>query len=419
MIRIAARLLARYSRINWALADQAVISGVNFVTGILLARFLGLEGFGQFTLAWMAVLFIHALQHAMINAPMMSIGPKQPEADLPAYYGAVIVQQIAFSLCGFMVLLAAIEASPLIFPDWGLSGLGLPLASAAAAFQIQDFLRRYLFTRGKAAQAFVNDGVRYLGQLAVLAWLFLSFPEQRQVASALWVIAGAAAAAAFLGLFQVERVAWSTGVFRATAARHWQFSRWLAGSAVMEWITGNLFMLAAGALLGTAAVGALRAAQTLLGPCHILSQGLENVVPARAAWHFQHGGKAALVGYMKKIGLVFGLITVGFAAMVAAAPEVWLGLIYGDEFAGYGYLVRWYAVAYVVALTILPLRAGLRAIEYTRAIFLANILTMLFSIIFAYLLIDYFALPGVVIGRLLIYAILLAALLLGLRKRLS
>ena len=37
MMQRAARLLARYSYINWALADQAMVSGVNFLTGILLA----------------------------------------------------------------------------------------------------------------------------------------------------------------------------------------------------------------------------------------------------------------------------------------------------------------------------------------------------------------------------------------------
>ncbi|MCZ6863198.1 MAG: hypothetical protein O7I42_23530 [Alphaproteobacteria bacterium] len=419
MIQAAVRLLGRYSHINWALADQAMVSGVNFLTGILLARYLGIEAFGQFMLAWMLVLLVNSLQHATIIAPMMSIGPKQPAAELPAYYGAIIVQQVVFSLCGFVVLFAVIEASPLVFPDWGLGGLGLPLACAAVAFQCQDFLRRYLFTRGRAAQAFVNDGVRYLGQLAILTWLFLAFPDRRESESALWVIAGTAAATAFYGVFLVERVVWAPVMFGAIAARHWRFSRWLAGSAVMQWITANLFLLAAGALLGTAAVGALRAAQTLLGPCNILFQGLENVVPARAAWHFQHGGKTALVGYMKKVGLVFGLVTVGIAGVAATAPDFWLGLAYGDEYAGYGYLVRWYAVMYVVALTTLPLRAGLRAIEHTQAIFSANLWMTLFSILFTYPLIIHFYLPGVVIGRLLIYAILITTLLHCLRKRLS
>ncbi len=419
MIQAVARLFSRYSQINWALADQAVISGVNFLTGILLARYLGLEGFGQFTLAWMAVLFVNALQHATIIAPMMSIGPKQPAAELPAYYGAVIVQQVVFSLCVFVVLFAAIEASPLLFPDWGLGGLGLPLASAAVAFQCQDFLRRYLFTRGRAAQAFVNDGVRYLGQLAILIWLCLSFPDRRESESALWVIAGTAAAAACCGLFRVERIAWVPEGLRATAARHWRFSRWLASAVVLHWVGANLFLLAAGALLGTVAVGALRAAQTLLGPCNILFQGLENVVPTRAAWHFQHGGKAALVGYMKKVGLVFGLVTAAIGAVAATAPDFWLGLAYGDESVGYGYLLRWYAVMYVVALITLPLRAGLQAIEYTQAIFWAYLSITLFSLLFAYPLIEYFDLPGVVIGMLLVYVILITAFLLSLRKRLS
>ncbi len=84
IIQLAARLLARYSHVNWALADQTMVSGVNFLTGILLARYLGVEEFGRFTLAWMAVLFVNGIQHAAINSPMMSIGPKQPEAEAPA-----------------------------------------------------------------------------------------------------------------------------------------------------------------------------------------------------------------------------------------------------------------------------------------------------------------------------------------------
>ncbi len=107
MIQAVARLFGRYSQINCALVDQAMVSGVNFFTGILLARYLGIEALGQFTLAWMAAIFLNGLQHAAIIAPMMSIGPKQPALETPAHYGAVIVQQGVFCLCGFVVLRCA------------------------------------------------------------------------------------------------------------------------------------------------------------------------------------------------------------------------------------------------------------------------------------------------------------------------
>ncbi len=49
MIQLAARFLARYSHINWAVGDQAMVSAVNFLTGIFLARYLGLAEFGPYT----------------------------------------------------------------------------------------------------------------------------------------------------------------------------------------------------------------------------------------------------------------------------------------------------------------------------------------------------------------------------------
>ncbi len=417
MIQAAVRLLGRYSHINWALADQAMVSGVNFLTGILLARYLGIEAFGQFMLAWMLVLLVNTLQYALVIAPMMSIGPKQPEAETPGYYGAVMAHQAAVSAVSFLILLVAIESSSLVFPEWRLGGLGLALACAGVAFQCQDFLRRYLFTRGRAAEACVNDAVRYLGQIAVLLWLFRTFPEQRHIESALWVIAGAGAAALAFGVFLVEKVAWSPAALRVTTVRHWRFSRWMVGSSVMQWVSGNLFILAAGALLGVTAVGALKAAQTLLGVSHILFQGLENVVPARAAWHFEHGGRAALIRYLKKVGLVFGLVTAGIAAVAAAAPDFWLGLAFGAEYQGYGYLVQWYAVIYVAAFVALPLRVGLRAIEDTRSIFWSNLWITLFSVAFAYPLVDSLEIHGVIFGVLAIYAIHIATLWAGFLKR--
>jgi hypothetical protein len=39
-----------------------------------LARYLGVEEFGRFTLVWMSVLFVNSIQHSAINSPMMAVG---------------------------------------------------------------------------------------------------------------------------------------------------------------------------------------------------------------------------------------------------------------------------------------------------------------------------------------------------------
>jgi hypothetical protein len=90
-----------------ALCDQALVSGANFATNVILARTLGIREYGVFALSWMVVLFVTSLQWAFIVWPMMSVGPKQEEHDRPFYYGSVLTQEIAFAvLSGSGILLA-------------------------------------------------------------------------------------------------------------------------------------------------------------------------------------------------------------------------------------------------------------------------------------------------------------------------
>ena len=410
MIKRAFEFYKRHHHIHWALIDQSMVSGVNFLTGILLARFLGIEEFGRFTLAWMAVLFFNSILHSMINNPMMSVGPKQDAAEAPAYYGAVMAQQAAFSVATFVLLLAGVNLAVVVFPEWRVEGLALPLAAAAVAFQFQDFLRRYFFTRGRPVVAFVSDAVRYLGQIAVLAWLFLSFQDEVHAIMVLWVIAlmaiiSFAGSVFFLGAIQFD---WK--IIHATINRHWLLAKWLGGTAILNWTLGNFFIIVAGAMLGAAAVGALKAAQNIMGITHILFLGLENVVPAKAASLLKKAGPDAMFSYFKKMTLFGGFITALIAITAAAAPEFWLGLAFGEEYVEYGFLLRWFAVVYILIFLATMLRFALRTLEYTKPIFWAYLWSGLFSLVAAIPMIEYLGLLGVVSGKIVIEIILVLAL---------
>jgi O-antigen/teichoic acid export membrane protein len=417
LIQSRTRLLGRHSHINWALADQALVSGVNFLTGILLARYLGIEEFGRFTLVWMSILFVNSLQHAMINAPMMSIGPKQPEAETSAYYGAIIVQQIVFSVVVFMSLFAGVYWSGAVFPEWQVESLAFPLALAALAFLFQDFMRRYFFTRSRQSVAFLIDLIRYGGQITVLFWLFAVSKESADSARVLWVIAITAVFSALVGMFLVERTRINARVLKETTVRHWHFSKWLTASSLMQWTSGNFFLISAGTLLGPTAVGALRAAQNLMGITHILFQGLENIVPIQASRYYHENGFERLKSYLHQVMLNGGLATAAIAVTFSIAPEFWLTLIFGESFGVHGSLVRWYAVLYILMFFGLPLRAGLRAIEHIKPIFWSYVWTSLFALAVAYPLIELLGLPGAMYGMLATQGVMLVILWMGFQSR--
>ncbi len=218
-------LIRRYSHLNWVLFDQAMVSGSNFLTGIILARALGIAEFGRFTLAWMVVLFVQSIQHAAINAPMMTIGARQESANCPAYYGAVFVQQIAFAILSAGLSLIAVTASALIFPDYGIAGLTLPLTAAVFFTQVQDFLRRYYFTIEKPVWSCVGDGCRYLGQIVVIIWLSFAVEGVLTSAMVLWILASSAMCSAVILLVGTDRLDWSGRSLGKTVSEHWHFGK--------------------------------------------------------------------------------------------------------------------------------------------------------------------------------------------------
>jgi O-antigen/teichoic acid export membrane protein len=380
----------------WALTDQAVISATNFLTSVMLLRFMGLREFGVFILAWMSVQFVNSMQTALIVAPMMSIGPKQEEKDRPSYFGAVLFQEIVLvSLC-FVLVFAALKGAANLFPHQDLRQLALPLAVSAFAYQSQDFVRRYFFATGQSRRALADDVLSYLTQLPIL--FLLHHAEHLNSVTALWTMAGTSILGLLPGWFWMEPLKFDWEWVKAISRRHWKFSRWLGASSLLQWISGNLFVLAAPVYYGAAAVGVLKASQNLMGVTNVWFQGLDNVVPVETARHLRAGGVHSMLAYTRSILLKWGGLTLLFAIVMAAAPGFWLKLIYSSEMVQYGYILRLYAVLYVIIFIGGPMRAGLQALEYTVPIFWSYLAMASFAFLFAVPMAKRLGLSGSLIG---------------------
>ncbi len=412
MISRITGLARRYSHFNLVLVDQAMVSGSNFLIGILLARQLGLEAFGWFTLAWIVVLFIQSLQQAVIISPMMTFGGGAERAEHPTYFGAVFRHQAWFFLISTTLTLVSLSTWEFL-----IGGMGYPaifaLTFLVGASQWQEFLRRYHFTLRQTWSAFAADAFRYLSQLLVLLLIGLALAETMNVALALWIKALASLGGGLVALARIRRSDWSTPVYRTVTRQHWRFGRWLAGSTLMRWGSSNVFVLAAAALLGPAAVGGIRAAETLMGVTHIFFQAMENTVPPRAARIFKDSGPEALNRVVRNLCLAGGLLTAALAIALSLAPEFWLGRIFGAEYADYAHLVKWFGLIYVFMCLNMVLRIGLRTMTDTRPIFITSIIVSGFSVAAAYPLTAWLGLNGTVIGLVAVPIIGFASLLIA------
>jgi len=395
--RGSGRLVDRL-RIPLVLADQGLVSAVNFVSTILLARFLGIEDFGRFTLAWTVVLFANSLQHAATIQPMLSIGPKHTESEAPAYYGAVIVQQAVVAAIAFATVLIGTAASALAFPDWGIGSLAVPLAVATLAGQTQEFFRRYLFVRGRTIAAAVNDGTRYLSQLTLLCVVASSSSGGLTVSIALWIIAAAAILGTAHGVLWLEKLTWSTEGLCRTVTRHWHMAKWLLPSALMGWTTGQAFMITAGAVLGAATVGMLRAAQAVVGVLHILLIGMENFAPIHASQIFHRLGSEALHHYLKRLTWKGGTVVLLLLLLINVNGTTITQLMYGTAYPELSLFLWGFSILYIGPLLNAVLQFWALAIESTEVVFASLLVATTVTALTAYPLVAFGGVIGVFAG---------------------
>jgi O-antigen/teichoic acid export membrane protein len=105
-----------------------------------------------------------------------------------------------------------------------------------------------------------------------------------------------------------------------------------------------------------------------------------------------------LKAYIRSIILKWGGLTLVFAIAMAAAPGFWLKLMYGPQLVQYGYILRLYALLYVIVFLGGPLRAGLQALEFTAPIFWSYLVMTGFAFVFAVPMAKWLGLAGTMLG---------------------
>lgn len=376
--------------------DQALSSACNFLTTILLARALGLEAFGVYTMVWLALYLAMSLQLGLIVSPMMSIGAKERGAEAEAYYTIVFLHQAGYVVVASGAIFAALTFAG---ADSALADAALPGAMAAASYLTQDFLRRYLFARRRPAAILLIDAINQILKLGALAALWQA--GMIGVANALWAVAGAAVVSTVCGLGMSGPLLWRRQVLASVTGRQWRSARWLVLTGSVQWVLSYSGLLVTAGLFGPKVLGALRAAQSLLAVLNVVREALENIVPPMAGKAFAEGGMQALHRTLGRAML--------FAGLTGGATVLGLGLfgpwllhqLYGGEILEFDWVIIWYAFTFPMALTSPVLGCAFRALERTRPVFIASLVGGCFSLLAVYPAAATFGVAGLIAVTLL------------------
>jgi O-antigen/teichoic acid export membrane protein len=325
--------------------DQAVSSASNFAVGVAVARISGEAGLGAFSVAyalWLALAFVH---RSLVAEPMAIEGDARVEDD------AVGVQRgLAAEVLVGVAASACVAAIGLVLLLAGSHEFGVALVAVAPwlpALAAQDYWRWVGFMRGRPGSSLVNDIVFAAAQIVAFGAIFFTGIDNSALVIGSWGLGGLVGALFGLRQFHVRpslRGGWTL------LRERWKLGKWLLANASTVWMQGQAYVFFIGAVLGPAAVGGLRAAQTLVqGPTMVLIQAGGSVGLPEASKAYDERGWPGL----KKVSAVItgaGMATLGlFGAVVVVFGGPLLRALYGPGFDSYAPAASLFAVAYLAA----------------------------------------------------------------------
>ena len=372
-----ARRLARglAGRNLWALADQVLISGANFVSVVLPKRTMSEEAFGTFSLVYSVLLLANIVQSTLLTQPHNVLAVGRAGDGYRRYTTGTAVAQLLLAGVQAMALCVAVGVARR--HGWAATPMLVAMVPAVVGWQLQEFCRRVLYTEERFAAAFWNDVVSYGGQTAVVIGLYAAQVttgrDYLTAPAALYALAGTSLLAAAWGAWQVRR-SLCRHVDVSAVWENWHFGRWLLGGELLQWWSSlQMYLWLTAEMLGHPAAGDLRATQTLFGPMRVFTFYLGNVLPIRFARTLTTGGHGAVHKQFRTACVQVLPLLAAYCLAVAVAPGPILHAAYKGRFTSPAIVLSLFAGYTFVSYLPVLLASVLTAKRITRPIFLGNV----------------------------------------------
>jgi O-antigen/teichoic acid export membrane protein len=343
--------------------DQAIISLANFVATVILARLVSPTELGVYGVGFTSLRLVRSIQEGLVIQPINTFGSSMDLAHFRRYVTSASIIQFLIALSSSVVVAIG---------GWVLTRMGNDIAGPALYslwftflfWQLQEHLRRVLYTRGDVLNAVINTALANGIRLVVLVW-WAARGELTGIGG-LHAIAWGSLAALVPGLWQT-RSYWTADFANLieTWRKNWDFGRWILGGTLANWVSIEFYPVLTAGMISFAAAGAYRALQNLVAPIHLLLRATDTFLTPRAARLYAASGKRALIHNLRLTYLIAGIPIFGFLSIAILFPVPLLRLLYGETYVPYSSGMVLMAIFYALVVWLLASADGFesRALE--------------------------------------------------------
>jgi len=391
--------------VSWAMKggltilDQGLISGSNFLVGILLARWLLPAQYGAYALAFGFFILSTMLYGSLVLEPMAVFGGSTYRRCLRGYIGALLWIHCAIALLIFTVLGVAAGAAVILGLSNGLPGALAGASVAAPCILLFWLARRSFYLELSPARSAIGSA---LYCALVIGGLFLGYWRGFISPFVAFVVMGLGAlVTGSLLLLYLRSELPSSGTAptpQEAWRKHWNYGRWALSGNVASWVPTYIFYPLLGTFSGLARAGELRALMNFALPVGQAQAALSMLLIPYAARTYAQEGRQGAAALTTKITLLSVTAAAAYWGLVIALRHPVFRFLYSGKYTAVAYLVPLLAVGSIFWTAAYGPSIVLRAMESPDSIFVAFCCATVVSLVVGIPALWAFGLPGVVWG---------------------
>ena len=254
-----------------AVFDQAVFSGANFLTSILLARWLSNKDFGGFAIGLAILTFFMQVYTSFTLEPMSVLGPSGYRDRLVSYLMGQVWLLFLLSVPLGMLLGLIVLVTQLLNGNSYMSPILLFSAMSLPFILLPLLMRRIFYVLLKPGFALAGSAIYFSGLL-----LTFYFAKRFGILTGANSILIVSLASFFSGLIMLlflrnEGSSYGKIDLKAILVETWSFGKWLVISGALIGLATQSQVYLAGVLSSTEDAGVVRILQTFIQPMMLIS----------------------------------------------------------------------------------------------------------------------------------------------------
>ncbi len=386
---------------GYAVADQGLQSGANFLLNILLARWLQPDEYGLFGIAYAVLLALLGIHNALIVEPMAVIGSRYYQDQLKLYVATTLKLNWIFSICVFIAVNFGLF---FYLVDNESSATIIVFAISVPCVFLLWFMRRvcYLFADAKLA---LKGSVAYSIALCCGLWaVYYIDLLSLNIIFALIAVASLLGATVYAKILKINIVPLQkdSSLSQIGVAKiHWQYGGWIFAASVAHSLSTSIYLPAVGMIVGLTESAVLKALQNLIMPLRQVLTGASLLMLPYLSRKRAEDSDYPLKNN-NKILTVACAATVPYILIIYFWGDYLLDALYGNAYySSHGQLLNIFLAYLFVLTTVQVYSITLRTMENTGAIFVSKVYSALFSLSLGLILVWRWELFGAIVGLLL------------------